>query len=104
MTEPSMKYRNIQVKTVAGPSSYAAGGFTVIMDKLRKITAAFVLVSPNLEANNLVMVPRVTWSGNTITIIIRQIDVTGTSPVAWAEAASGTNFSGYNFIVLAVEE
>jgi hypothetical protein len=50
------------------------------------------------------MVPRVTWSGNTITIIIRQIDVTGTSPVAWAEAASGTNFSGYNFIVLAVEE
>jgi hypothetical protein len=24
--------------------------------------------------------------------------------VAWAEAASGTNFSGYNFIVLAVEE
>jgi len=91
----------IVMKTTSGPSSYSSGGFTVTIGELEKISKAIVVPNTNIEANDKVRQIRWTISGNTVTIVVREIDVTGSSPVSWSEVADGTDLSDITFTIIA---
>jgi len=86
----------------AGPTSYTTGGFTVRLGELNAIHAVKVSIMTNLKVDDYVHAVDYTYSGNTITIIVYRINVTGTSPVAWAQVPSGTNISSLVLEIVAI--
>jgi hypothetical protein len=94
--------KKIVQTVVTGPSSYAAGGFTVTIGELSKIHAAKVSVRSNLKVSNYVHAVDYTVSGNTITFVVYRIDVTAAAPSAWSEVPSGSDISALTLEVVAV--
>jgi hypothetical protein len=94
--------KKIVSMVVKGPSSYAAGGWTVYVPELSKIHAVSVSVRTNLKANNYVHAVDYRYSNNAITFVAYRIDVTATSPAAWSEVPTGTDLSALEIEVVAV--
>lgn len=91
------------VQTIAaGPASYTTGGFTVRLGELNTIHAVKVSVRTNLKVDDYVHAVDYTYSGNTITIIVYRINVTGTSPVAWAQVPATTDISALSLEIVAI--
>ena len=101
MVVPLKKYLKEIVKSVAGPASYATGGFAITIGELESIALAHVKERTNIEAADLVRQVRYSWTGNAITVIVRQINTTTASPTAWAEIGAGTDLSGISFDAVA---
>jgi hypothetical protein len=95
----------LKLKSVAGPTSYALGGFPVRFGEFQKVLAASVSHSggASMRSGDLVRIPVVSIAGTTVTIQIFQIGTGAASP-AWAEAPAGTNFSDTVFTVVAEGE
>lgn len=77
----------------SGPSSYATGGFKIKAAGLTRIDAVSLSVLKAPDTAKIVYKIDVTYSGNEITVVVKQIDVTSTT-AAWAEVAAGTDLSG----------
>ena len=96
----------VVTKEVSGPSSYPSGGFTVTVGEVEKIKEAVVIPNPSqiLEADDTAY--SVSWSvsDNKVTIVIKTLNVTGTSPVSWTELSGGTDLSGVKFTIIATGE
>lgn len=91
------------VQTVAiGPDSYATPGFLVTLGELNHIEAASVSIRANLKVNDMVHVVDYTPSGNGITFRVYRLDVTGTSPVSWAEVPDTTDISDLSLEIVAI--
>ena len=94
---PFKKFR----QSVAGPSSYAAGGFTVNVKDARGVEIALVdcigtlLTSPTVEYSAQI---EPNPSGNTVRIICYGSPSTGST---FIEVANGTNLSGCRFEITA---
>ncbi len=98
---PNGKYYIIETKKVAGPSSYATGGFTITMDEIREIEDAVVSM---VDGNNMYKVSY-SYSGNKITVQVYQLGYdSGTSSLTISEVADGTDLSGISFAIIAVGE
>jgi len=80
----------IYIGSVAGPSSYSTGGFTVTVSELASISNAIVVAGGGYIAEVASI------SGNTITV--KAYSGAGT------EVTDGTDLSTVTFIVLAVGE
>jgi len=87
---------------VSGPTSYATGGFSVVIPELADIHALHVSVRRNLRVSNLVHLVDYSYSGNTVTFVVYRIDVTATAPATWSEVPSGTDLSALEIEVVAV--
>jgi len=86
---------------VAGPSSYTAGGFNIVVAGLSKIHNAVVVLKNN-PGNKLITY---TISGNTITVKIYTISAdTNTGAISATEDADGTDESSLLFEVIAIGE
>jgi len=93
--------RKFFADAVAGPSSYAAGGFTVSTG-LSTIENLVVQVRPqDGRGDGIVVGIEYSVSGGDITIVVDDLDTTAATP-AWAEVAGGTDLSNLTFDVLAV--
>ena len=93
----------LRMKSISGPVSYAIGGFTITFGEFEKIENAIAVCDWGGvgEAANLVRDLRVSFVGNVVTIIVRQIDTTVVAPAAWAELPAGTSLSARTFTVIA---
>lgn len=92
----------LSMKSVAGPSSYTQGtGITVDFSEFEGLYNAIAVPDQTPEADDTAYDFRVSISGTTVTILVYTIDVTGTSPVSWAELAAATDLSGRTFTVIA---
>ena len=80
----------------AGPSSYAAGGFTVSIPELKEVYSAFV------EAGSGYLAEVASISGNTVTIKAYQFDYAATAAGAAVEVPDATDLSGVTFKILAI--
>lgn len=89
----------LRVKSVAGPTSYASGGFTITFGEVEKILNAAVQCdrSQILEASDTAYGLRVTFTGNTVRVVVVVASTVGAGPNAWAEIATGTNLSARTF-------
>jgi hypothetical protein len=96
----------LAIKSVAGPSSYVTGGFTVAFGEFEKVTkaVAFCDRSQILEADDTVYGLRVSVSGNIVTIIVRTASTVGAGPNAWSQLAATTDLSARTFTVIAEVE
>ena len=87
--------------SVTGPSSYTAGGFTVTITGIRTIHEAVVSLRNN-PGNKVI---EYSWSGNTLTIVIKTISAdTTTGAISATEDADGTDESGLTFDIVVVGE
>ena len=101
MTVPLKRLLKEVVKSAAGPASYATGGFAITIGELERVTFAHVIPRTNIEAADLVRQIQYSWTGNAITVIVRQINTTTASPTAWAELPAATDISAITFDVIA---
>jgi len=77
------RYRKRQVKKVAGPSSYATGGFEVVMGNLEVVENAIV------KCNGGYIAEVGGISGNKVTIVVKKtVDVTGNVTATHAACAA----------------
>jgi len=89
----------IAFKSVNGPTSYSAGGFTVTIDGLREIVHA--IVELRQRGNNYRI--DYSWSGNTVTIKVYVIAAdTSSGDISATEVADGTDLSGLTFDIIAI--
>ena len=95
----------VVVKQVSGPSSYPSGGFTVTIPELTNIKEVAVIPNPSqiLEADDTVYSISWTVSGNSVTIVIKTLNVTASSPVSWTELGA-VDLSGVTFTIIATGE
>ena len=90
------------VVETSGPSSYPSGGFAVAINDLKYVHWAAATFK-GTRATNYVYQLDVSWSNNTVTIKVMEIDVTAAT-ATWAEVASGTDLSGLTFDIIAIGE
>jgi hypothetical protein len=90
LTADGLKIAKVRV---SGPTSYPAGGFTVVVPELQRILHALVSIVTPLRVANFVHNIDFTVSGNTVTIRVFRIDVTVAAPASWAEVPAGTDIS-----------
>jgi hypothetical protein len=88
--------------TVAGPTSYTTGGFTVVVPELEKIHALVVSVRTNLKVDNYVYAADYSYTGNRVTFTVYRIDVTASAPASWSEVPAGTDISGLVIEIVAI--
>jgi len=95
----------VVIKEVSGPSTYPTGGFTVTIPELTNIKEAAVIPNPSqlLEADDTVYSISWTVSGNSVTIVVKTLNVTATSPVSWTEL-SAVDLSSVTFTVIVTGE
>lgn len=95
--------RVIAVMSVAGPTSYTTGGFSVIFDDISDLSNFAVRVTTNpsqlLEEDNTVYSVSYTVDGNSVNIVIKTLDVTAAAPVSWTEISAGTDLSSVTFVI-----
>ncbi|MEM1551567.1 MAG: hypothetical protein QXH03_02720 [Candidatus Bathyarchaeia archaeon] len=103
MSTPLKKYLKTIVKTVAGPSSYPSGGFSVSIGELQKVLAAIVQ-----DVGGGEYLPQVAGiSGNTVTIKVRDnieqaVNEGGSSTYTiGGEVSAGSDLSGVKFQIIA---
>jgi len=87
-------------RSVAGPTSYPAGGFTVTIGELDRIQYCRVVARTEelLKATDINYSVEYSWSGNVVTIAVYVQTVTNAAGAAtWGEIAAGTNLSGITF-------
>jgi len=87
-------------RSVAGPTSYPTGGFTVTIGELDRIQHCRVVARTEelLKATDINYSVEYSWSGNVITIAVYVQTVTNAAGAAtWGEIAAGTNLSGVTF-------
>lgn len=89
--------------TVAGPASYAAGGFTVVtglatIDRVVCVPRDRQIGAPT----DFVRVDVYSISGGTITIIVREVQLSATN--TYAEIADTTDISAQTWDVIALGE
>jgi len=85
-----------------GPSSYTAGGFQIQLTRLKSIKIAIVDIEQP-DHDNYVYKKETSVSGNVITVVIKRIDVTASSPASWTEPA-GVDLSDLKIKVIAIGE
>jgi hypothetical protein len=81
--------RKIAAASAAGPSSYAAGGFTVRVSELNRIDAvlwAFITGGYKIGGYSI--------SGNAVTVTVHYYNYPATSAGPSTEVANGTDLSG----------
>ena len=88
--------KKIVVASSAGPSSYATGGFDVVIDELTSVDFAIVVCNGGYIAE----VASIT--GNTVKVLVRYFDYDAAAGGTAIEVASGTDLSGVTFTILAV--
>jgi hypothetical protein len=86
------------IGSVAGPTSYATGGFTVTIEDLSRIEDAVVIAGGGYLAEVASI------SGNTVTIVVRYFDYAATAAGTAIEVPSGTDLSGVTFRIIAIGE
>lgn len=92
----------LKIKSVAGPASYAAGGFTVRFGEFEKVLNAMVVCdrSQVLETSDYAFGLRATFTGNTVTIVVVRISVVAATPTAWAEIPDASVLSARTFTAI----
>lgn len=88
----------VVARTVNGPASYTAGGFTVVVPELDEVKIAAVSLR-NPADNHLI---RYSVSGNTITIQVFTIAADANGNITATEVANGTDLSALVFDIVAV--
>ena len=84
--------------SVAGPTAYTTGGFTVSIPDLSVVYDAVV------SAGGGYLAEVASISGNTLTIKVYYFNYPGTAAGAAIEVPAGTDLSGVRFRILAVGE
>lgn len=90
------------VRKVVSDPVYATGGMEIVIDGLAVIDHVQIHANPSqfLEADDTVYSISYTKTGdNKIKVVIKTLDVTGTSPVSWTELAGGTALTGVELII-----
>jgi hypothetical protein len=85
----------------SGPTSYTAGGFTVVVPELQRILHAFISIVTPLRVGSFEHNIDFGVSGNTVTVRVFRIDVAATTP-AWEEVPAGTDISGLVLEIFAI--
>jgi len=80
----------LRVVSVAGPTSYPAGGFTVTISGLKRVVGAFVVPTGGYKASW-------TWTGNTLTIVAQHYDYPAAAAGPAVEVPAGTDLSAITF-------
>ena len=89
--------RVVWQKTVAGPTSYAAGGFTVTFNELKQIEGVIFIYNDGgylTEVSNI--------SGNTVTVKVLYFNYPAASAGAAVEVPDATDLSAVNFTIVVV--
>lgn len=87
----------VAVKRVAGPTSYATGGFDVVVEELSEVVAAFAIA----DGGYLASVDFANSSKNKVRVVAYYFDYDAEADGAAIQAAAGTNLSGVNFTIIA---
>jgi hypothetical protein len=81
--------KKIAVVSAAGPSSYAAGGFTVRVPELNRIDQVlFAFITGGYKIGGL------TVSGNAVTVVVHYYNYPATAAGPATEVAAATDLSG----------
>jgi len=80
--------------------TYTTGGIEIPLKHLKKVM--FAVVEPVFpDTDDTVYKIETTYEDNKVKVVIKSIDVTGTSPVSWTELSNGADISGFKFKVFA---
>jgi hypothetical protein len=81
--------KKIAMVSVAGPSSYATGGFTVRVSDVNRIDAViWAFITGGYKIGGL------TISGNAVTVVVHNYNYPATAAGPSTEVAAGTDLSG----------
>ncbi|MEM1601324.1 MAG: hypothetical protein QW339_05060 [Sulfolobales archaeon] len=89
--------KKIVAVSVAGPSSYTTGGFTVRVPELEHVHAVLsALITGGYKIGGLSI------SGNTVIVIVHRYDYPATSAGPSVEVPAGTDLSGQTITLIVV--
>jgi len=89
--------RKIVVATASGPTSYAAGGFDVVVPELSRIDAIlFAFVTGGYKVGGLSV------SGNRVRVAVHQYDYPATAAGPSVEVPAGTDLSGQTVTLVVI--